>query len=382
MPDDRFPTKAMQRVVLAGGGHAHLAVLDDWARTPLYGVETWLVTSDRFTAYSGMVPGWLAGHYRAGQQLIDLRPLAKRAGVRLVIGTVEGLDANRNQLTLSSGESVSFDLLSLAVGGEVDTSPLASLGDRLLPVRPMNAFVARWPLVLKDAAGRHGFSLVIVGGGAAGVELALAAEYAFRSISTKPRVLLVTSENGFLTGHARATIARVRAELEGRHVEVLYGDVVGSEDAVLLPTGMVIDADYVIAATGSKAPRWLKASGLALDRQGFIEVGSDLLSVSHDNIFAAGDIVTRTDREVARSGVHAVRSGPVLAVNLRAKLNGQILHQYIPRRRTLYLLATGDKRAILSWGAFALSGGILWRLKDWIDRRFVRHHTVTAEQER
>lgn len=382
MPGEGIATKAVQRVVLAGGGHAHLAVLDDWARAPLRGAEAWLVTADPFTAYSGMIPGWMAGHYGPRQHLIDLRPLAKNAGVRLVIDTVEGLDANRGELTLASGGLVSFDLLSLAVGGEVDISPLAGLGERLLPVRPMNGFVARWPVVLEDAAQRQGFSLVIVGGGAAGIELALAAEFALRRISADHKVSILTAEDGFLSGHSQATIARVRAELARRRIEIYFGDATGFEDAVVLSTGKAIPANYVIAATGSRAPRWLKGSGLALDQLGFIEVGGDLRSISHDNIFAAGDIVTRTDRQVARSGVHAVRAGPVLAFNLRAKLNGQTLHHYIPRRRTLYLLATGDRRAILSWGTFALAGGLMWRLKDWIDRRFVRHHTIAADDVR
>lgn len=382
MPGEPTETGPLQHVILAGGGHAHLAVLDDWARAPLRGAQAWLVTADPFTAYSGMIPGWMAGYYGAGQHLIDLRPLAKNAGVRLVIDTVEGLDANRRELTLSSGDAMSFDLLSLAVGGEVDISPLAGLGERLLPVRPMNDFVARWPLVLEDAARRQRFSLVVVGGGAAGIELALAAEFALRRVSPDPTVSIVTAENGLLSGHSPATIGRVRAELARRQIAVIFGEATGTEDAVLLSTGMAIHADYVIAATGSKAPRWLEGSGLALDPQGLIEVGGDLRSNSHDHIFAAGDIVTRTDRQVARSGVHAVHAGPVLAANLRASIDGQMLQQYIPRRRTLYLLATGDRRAILSWGKIALAGGLLWRLKDWIDRRFVRHHTIAAERVR
>lgn len=53
-----------QRVILAGGGHAHLAVLTDWARRPLPGCERKLVTAHRQLVYSGMLPGWLAGIYR------------------------------------------------------------------------------------------------------------------------------------------------------------------------------------------------------------------------------------------------------------------------------------------------------------------------------
>ncbi len=130
-----------RRVILAGGGHAHLAVLADWAARPLPDTERWLVTSSRHTAYSGMLPGWLAGHYQASDLLIDLAPLAEQAGAKLVIADVAGLDPARQMLNLSSGEEVRFDLLSLATGGETDIARLAALGDRLLPVRPVGTFM-------------------------------------------------------------------------------------------------------------------------------------------------------------------------------------------------------------------------------------------------
>ena len=99
------------RVILAGGGHAHLAVLADWAVKPMPDTERWLVTSSRFTAYSGMVPGWLAGIYRADDLLIDLAPLAERAGAQLILADVVGLDPARQMLNLSSGDDMAFAVL-------------------------------------------------------------------------------------------------------------------------------------------------------------------------------------------------------------------------------------------------------------------------------
>ncbi|MFN5903222.1 MAG: hypothetical protein ACK439_09700, partial [Novosphingobium sp.] len=93
------------RVVLAGGGHAHLAVLADWAAADLPGTERVLVTRDRLLAYSGMLPGWMAGRFRADELLIDLAPLAEAAGARLVLDDVIGLDAAARQLRLASGET-------------------------------------------------------------------------------------------------------------------------------------------------------------------------------------------------------------------------------------------------------------------------------------
>lgn len=361
-------------LVLAGGGHAHLAVLADWIRDPPKGLETWLITKDPFTAYSGMIPGWIARHYGAAEHLIDLRPLAGRADVRLVIDMLEGLDADRNLAILSNGTTISFDLLSLATGGEVDTSLLAALGKRLLPVRPVDEFVSRWPHVVEEAARGRDFHLVVVGGGAAGVEIALAARQALHAVSPAASVSIITAENSLLSGHSPAVVAQVWSELAHKGIDVRFASAAGTDAGLILSDGTVMRADCVIAATGSKAPHWLKNSGLALDEQGFVRIGADLRSISHGTIFAAGDIVTRIDRNVARSGVHAVRAGPVLAANLRASLIGSNLSTYVPKRRTLYLLATGEKRAILSWGRLAASGKLIWRLKDWIDRRFVKRY--------
>lgn len=363
------------RVVLAGGGHAHLAVLADWIREPLEGVECWLITASPHTAYSGMLPGWMAGHYCAHDLFIDLRALATKTGIKLVIGEVVALDADARCLTLSGGEVVSFDLLSLATGGETDTSSLAALGEKLLPVRPVADFMERWSRFVEQARHRTSASVAIVGGGAAGVELALAAAASLQRHVAQARICLVTSEEGLLAGHAANVREKALAELSMRGVSLHFAQAVSQETGLLLSNGDFLAADCVIAATGSRAPRWLAQSGLTCDERGFVAVGADLSSVSHPEILAAGDIIARVDRELERSGVHAVKAGPVLAANLRASLKNEPRQHYSPRKRTLYLLATGDRRAILSWGRLSISGRLAWRLKDWIDRYFVGHYS-------
>jgi pyridine nucleotide-disulfide oxidoreductase family protein len=367
-----------RRVILAGGGHAHLAVLADWASRSLPDTERWLVTSSRHTAYSGMLPGWLAGHYRASDLLIDLGPLAEKAGAKLVVADVVGLDAARQTLSLSSGEEIGFDLLSLATGGETDISSLATLGDRLLSVRPVGIFMERWSKFLNRNALASTISIAVAGGGAAGVELALGAEVAIRRLFRNARISLVVPGDGFLSGHAPQVRKRALAELARRGIAVHFAQAAGMEDGLLLSSGDFLPIDCVIAATGSRPPRWLAGSGLACNEAGFVAVGADLRSISHGSIFAAGDIIDRVDRSLERSGVHAVKAGPVLAANLRAALSGARLSQYQPRSRTLYLLATGDKRAIVSWGRFVAAGHWAWAIKDWIDRYFVSRYTDPA----
>jgi len=134
----------------------------------------------------------------------------------------------------------------------------------------------------------------------------------------------------------------------------------------------LLPADCVVAATGARAPRALGLDGLARDASGFIAVDACYRSTSHGNVFAAGDVSARQDIQLARSGVHAVHAGPVLAANLLAALQGGRLQSYRPRRRSLYLLACGPRFAVASWGRWSAQGKWVWYWKDWIDRRFVR----------
>lgn len=360
-----------RRIILAGGGHAHLSVLEDWARHPLPGTERWLVTSAHHTAYSGMFPGWLAGFYNAKDLFIDLRPLAERAGARLLIADVIGLDADAARIELSTGQWLDYDLLSLATGGEADVSSLAAIGDRLISAKPVSAFIDRWNEFLDNEITGSALNVAVVGGGAAGVELALAIAVSLRRATLHPQVFLVTPEDGFLAGHAKQVRDLALACLKRRGVMVRFATAVGTETGLLLSDGSQLACHRVIAATGSRAPRWLMRTALACSPDGFVAIGPQLQSISHANVLAAGDIVERVDRKVARSGVHAVKAGPVLAANLRAALTDQPMRTYRPRRRTLYLLSTADHSAILSWGPLVTSGHWVWRLKDWIDRHFI-----------
>lgn len=355
-----------QRVILAGGGHAHLAVLVDWAEHGPIGSERVLVTRSRYLAYSGMLPGWMAGRWRSDDLLIDLAPLAEQAGAQLVLDEVAGLDAAQRRITLASGGCLSFDLLSLATGGTIDTKPFAALGERLLPVRPVEDFMTGWELFCAGGPGRR---VAVVGGGAAGVELALAA-------ARRGHVAhLIAPAQGFMAGHGARAQWLAQAALDRAGVTVIAATAQGGAAGLVLDGGRLLPVDLAILATGSVPPPWLVETGLALTPGGFVETGPDLRSTSHPAIFAAGDIAAQADRALPRAGVHAVKAGPVLAANLRAALSGGSLRNYVPGSRRLALLAAGNGRAIASWGALAAEGRWLSWVKDCIDRRFIARYT-------
>jgi pyridine nucleotide-disulfide oxidoreductase family protein len=352
-------------LILAGGGHAHLQLLDDWIRRGRPDCRTILVAPAPLTYYSGMVPGWMAGQYRTSDLTIDLAALARRAGVELIVGRIVGASMPRRTVTLAHGRELGFDWLSIATGGTDRSQSLGSAPDCLIPVRPIEAFVERWGELcpaLRTAV------VAIIGGGAAGVELALAV----RAAHPNAQVHLVAGRPGLVPTLSQSVRRKVGRALVRRRVEVHAADAALAGDTLTLSSGSDLRIDCAIAATGSGPPRWLDGSGLALDPEGFVRVDACQRSVSHPFVFAAGDAARRADRAVSPAGVHAVRAGTVLARNLRAAISGQPPPTtYVPRKRTLSLLATGDRRAILSWGEWAFEGRWVWRLKDKIDRRWI-----------
>src|SRR5690606_22896300 len=255
----------MKRLVLLGGGHAQLAVLRALARTRPRGIETVLVTPSPWQYYSGMLPGWMAGHYREDDCRIDLRPLAEAAGVRLLIGTATALDADQRRLRIANGDTrdgapgdalgdtLDYDLLSLDIGSETDTAALDALGpDRLLPVKPLPAFFAAWPRVLDAACATEGFRLCVVGGGAAGVELVLAAAEALRLRSAKAELALVCSPTSLLADHAERVRRRVLRQFDVAgitvHLQRATGEAGGLRLGESLGSGRAAPADPLASA--------------------------------------------------------------------------------------------------------------------------------------
>jgi pyridine nucleotide-disulfide oxidoreductase family protein len=366
----------MKRLVLVGGGHAQLSVLAGLARARIPDLEAVLITPSPHHYYSGMLPGWMVGQYDETECRIDLRPLAQRARVRVVFDRVAGMDAQRRCVALSDGRHLDYDLLSLDVGSEIDVSWLGECGERLLPVKPLEAFYAAWPALVDKAMRASSFRLAVVGGGAAGVELALAVRHRLGVDADSRQIMLITGERGVLPDHAPSVQRRLRRHLTAVGVAVLPHRAAGHSEGVVLDDGRLIALDAVIAANGASAPCWLQRAGIQLDAGGFVAVDAMHRSLSHPNVFAAGDVCVRQDQPMARSGVHAVHAGPVLAKNLLSALTGTAFKSYSPRRRSLYLLALGDGRAVMSWGCFSAEGIWAWRWKDHIDRRFIRRYSV------
>ena len=386
---------ARKRLVLLGGGHSHLAVLMSLAHDPVPGLDVTLVSRDVDTPYSGALPARLCGRAQDDDFLIDLRPLAQMAGARLLQASVEQIDLERRVLHCAGRPAVPFDILSLNLGSRPDLSALPGAEQHAAAVKPISGFMERWEQIQRDhdaalAADRH-YTIAIVGGGPASVELACAMQEHLRRTRGVPlslRIVLVCARARLLAGMASKAGGLALQMLQKRDIDVrLHCRVLAVEAGQLKVEEkragqeaqiLSIACDTSIIATGAAAPAWLATTGLALDGRGFVRVNNRLQSMSHPFVFAAGDIAAIAGQPRPKAGVYAVRQGMPLARNLRRFFLGEPLLPYSPQTKALALLYMGDEQAIATRGQWAASGHWAWRWKDWIDKRFVARFTHPA----
>ncbi|MEH6490936.1 FAD-dependent oxidoreductase [Halopseudomonas sp.] len=360
-------------LVMVGGGHAHLVALRQWIASGQQApAGSLLINAQPYAWYSGMLPGLLAGRFAAAQCRIGLASLAAACGMQLICDELLALDANGQAILLASGKRIGFTRLSLNTGA----LPVINFAtDGSLPLVGAKPF----PGIVQQCRTWQALPpthLAIVGGGAAGVELALALR-----ISLPTTQLSLFCGNGLLASHPPrlAQLARIRlSEAAVKLHETLPIERI-SEARLYAAGRAVAQPDAVVLATGAAAADWQLASGLQCDERGFVRINSQLQSCSHAHIFATGDCASLPN--TPHAGVYAVRQGPVLAHNLLAEDNGRQRQRYQPQPRALALLACGDGSALLSYGRLATQGRLAGKLKDWLDLRFMHAHQLATQDD-
>lgn len=341
-------------LILAGGGHSHVLVLRRWLmrpRTRPPHTRITLVSRHGTALYSGLLPAVVAGLEPLEAAAIDLRRLCTLAGVVFVQAEITGLDPAARELRLAGRPPLRFDRLSLDLGAVTATSGWSA--GEAMAVKPLEPFLA-W------AERRNaGEPLVIRGGGAAAVELALA--FRARGIACE---LLLKGESLHL-GSAAANRA---------------GERLLAQAAIPIRRRAPAEAPADLACTGSRAPAWLAAAGLPVDPEnGRVLTHPSLAVIGHPALFASGDCGLIAADPRPPSGVWAVRAAPVLAENLRRSLAepARPLRPWRPQARALQLLGDGGwhpagPRALAFFGPVAMGpSGWIWRWKQRIDRAFM-----------
>lgn len=360
---------ATRDLVLVGGGHANVEVIRRFAGDRDTPLRLTLVSRGSLAPYSGMLPGVVARRYSIAESHIDLRALCMAAGIRFVRAEAERLDLRARTVALAGRDPIPFDLISIDIGSSPNVG--APGAERhAVPVKPIDRFLQRLEAIDRAVEAHDRYRIAVVGAGAGGSELTLALRARY---GARVDLALIDAAPDPISTHGGRARRLMRQALLARGVALHLGHAVASvrDGAVVLAGGDVVGCDVALWTTQATAPAWLGQSGLPVDDQGFVRVTEMLNVEGHDNIFAAGDMITFGPRPLPKAGVYAVRAGPALAENLRRAAEDRPLRPFQPQRSILALLSTGDGEAIASKGSIALQGRWLFGLKDRIDRRWM-----------
>jgi len=374
----------VKRLVLLGGGHAHVEVVRAFGADPPARAATVLVNRTRLAPYSGMMPGLIAGHYRHAQCHIDLEPLCAGAGIERAEREAVAIDARARRVLCADGHEIAYDLLSIDTGSTPPLDAVPGAREHAIAVRPMETFLDDGlPRIERSIARGDPARIAVAGGGAASFEVATALAHRFRSATgSDPRAALtLITDTPVILPTFPAKVREIALErLADFGIAVRTSARVARVERhrIVFANGASLDADHTVWLTGASPSPIFAAAGLATDARGFVEVDAQLRSCSHPEVFAAGDAAEMTASPRPKAGVFAVRQGPVLAANLRCALEGRPLSPFRPQTDFLVLLSTGRRYAIATRGRHAVSGAWAWRWKDWIDRRFMRRYGTRA----
>ena len=367
---DNAPIQA--ELVLIGGGHAQIAVLKSFGMRPVPGLRLTLITDVVRAPYSGMLPGHIDGQWAEDEMHVDLRKLARFAGARLIESAVIGLDPIRQMVKLKDRPDLRYDILSINSGAAPDLSGIKGAERHAIAVKPIAHFLDKLPAINCPPE-----RLSVIGGGAAGVELALA----FRKRWPDAAITLFSRSAQLLSGfplaaHHKACIALKDADIT---YHLTHSIAAITKGAVITEDGREHACDAAFLVTPAGPAKWLDNTGLVRDESGFICVRNTLQTTDFDNIFASGDVASLSHAPRPKAGVFAVRAGPVLAQNIRRLIENRDLKPYRPQRQYLALIGLANGQALAVRGRWVMQGHFWHRLKRRIDKAFMLRYQDLPE---
>jgi NADH dehydrogenase FAD-containing subunit len=337
------------------------------------GCKVTVISASASYCYSGMAPGVLAGHYARNDITKDVGRLVESRGARFIEARVTRVDAEEQRLTLSNGEEECYDVVSFNIGSYVPLAGLELDEIRTVVAKPISNFLNMRDRA-EDLIGAGGpIRLLVVGGGPAGLEISSNLADLVTRRGARATITLVAGSRLMSMLPAKA-IRIVRESLAAAGIEVVEGVQVSRmrEGCAFLGDGERIEFDLAVVATGVRPETLFRDSGLPVARDGGLLVNRRLQCVDHPEILAAGDCASFCDRPLPRIGVVACRQNSVIYRNLVAFVRGKQGRPFHPRRSYLQIFNLGGGRGLMCRGRLYWCGKLPFRLKDKIDRRFMR----------
>lgn len=356
----------MVDILLVGGGHAHLGILRR-IRMKAVDYQVTLISASTYQYYSGMFSGFTEGLYSEQEIRINLEELCQQSGVTFIKDTIVHVDATNRKLVGTTGIEYDFKLVSFDIGSSVGSFD-GSI--KQIEIKPNYVFPNEIHTFRETAFP------VVVGGGAAGVEMALSVQ-AWRLNNGYKSNVTVISSSRLLSSVSEKASSKIMKIVKQKGIVVYDQDEIIETSGQQLTTksGRQIACSQLLPLTGAKASTLFADSSLTLDNNGFLLVESTLQVKDFPWVFGAGDCVSiRTNPELPKNGVYAVRQEPVLWGNINHYLTGKPLKSFIPQKKFLSILSVGQQQGLFTYGENAFYGRWAWRLKHSIDVKFMEKH--------
>ncbi len=362
-----------KKLVIAGGGHAHMMLLARISEFVEKGCEVTVVGPSEHHYYSGMGPGLLGGTYSPEEIRFATRLVTEKHGGTFKQAKVEAIEPGQRLVRLDTGEELPYDLLSCNLGSQVPREMVSGGLDDIFLVKPIERLLEAQKRILELGA-RQSITVGVVGGGPSAVEIGGNIWRLSRRPGMLPVGISILSGRQIMPDHPAGVRRLAVKSLQERGIRLLENTRVQA-----IETGLIRDAkgnehafDIIFVAIGVRPSRVFAASGIGCGPDGGMLVNRYLQSTSHPSIFGGGDCISFQEQVLDKVGVYAVRQNPVLVHNLLAYLGDQPLQPFDPGGSYLLIFNLGDGTGILYKWSMLFGGRLAFKIKDYIDRKFMR----------
>lgn len=370
-----------KHLVLAGAGYANLHILKDLSQHSWPNLEVTLIAPNTEQIHSCSISNCLSGYENKDKVSLNISGIAKAAKAEFVRNKVISVNPVCREITIETGKKISYDVLSLAVGAKMDSEYLQSEGYKVINAKPFDNFVIKFNEMLNSFSRHSKARIAVLGGGAAGLELALITHFRLsRLVDTRNiKITLITGE-GFIPNWANDTRLLAKQILYDRRINLAEGKAYAGKNGLILANGDLLPVDFVLVATNVKPLDWFADCNLSLCKDGFFAVKDTYQTLTNRSIFASGDCCTRIDVPQPRSAISAIYAGSYLSQNVHRRLQEKPLISNALPKWVIDFVATGYKEALMNWGAFTACGYWVWRWKSWRDKRFLQSYTKIVQK--
>lgn len=368
-----------KHIIFVGGGHAHLTSLLNSHDFISRGHRVTLVSASSFHYYSGMGPGMLSGMYSPHEIRFNVKKMIENRGGTFIEDIIVRVNPDAHTLHLKSGNTLNFDIASFNTGSDVPIENITIDDNNVFTVKPIiNLLKARKFII--ELCKKKTPRIIVVGGGAAGLEIAGNAWRLVHEIKGTAEVRIIAG-NKLMNRYPSKVRYLSLKSFRKRGIEVIEQDRVETikNGMVHLKSGKEFPHDLVFLAMGIKPSKFFSDSGLPVGNDRGLLVNSYLQSVSHMDIFGGGDCISLVGHSLAKIGVYAVRENNIIYHNIMTSVQGGEMKEFHPGGSYLLIFNMGNGKGIFWKDRLVWDGRLAFKLKDRIDKRFMKKFQVSGE---